>query len=57
MEELAAAKRRVDGLGRTNNCNVGGLKFRNGLRGLAGATEVDEGKDFFVLEQLGECDS
>ena len=57
MEELAATKRRVNGLGRTNNRNVGGLEFRNGLCGLAGATEVDKGKDLFVLEQLGECDS
>ena len=45
MEELAATKRRVNGLRRTNNRNTCGLEFRNGLCGLAGTTKVDEGSD------------
>ena len=57
MEELTATKRRVNGLGRTDNRNTRGLEFRNGLGGLAGTTKVDKGNDLFVLDQLGECDS
>jgi len=54
VEELTTTKRRVNGLWRTDNRNICGFEFRNGLCSLTGTTKVDKGEDVLVLDQLGE---